>query len=129
MALIESRADYVRARRAQGAGTAAMLFGDVLPNCLSPVIVQATLLVAIGIIIEASLSFVGLGVQPPAPSWGGMLADARNYVLTGEWWLPVFPGLSISLTVIAFNMLGDALRDALDPRNRTGERGLRTGIA
>lgn len=130
VALIESRADYVRARRAQGAGSTAIMIGDVMPNCLSPVIVQATLLVAIGIVIEASLSFVGLGVQPPAPSWGAMLADARNYVLTGEWWLPVFPGLCISVTVIAFNMLGDALRDRLDPRNRaaTPSRGFRAGV-
>ena len=68
------------------------MISDVLPNCLSPVIVQATLLLAIGIIIEASVSFVGLGVQPPAPSWGNMLADARNYLFSGEWWLSVFPG-------------------------------------
>jgi peptide/nickel transport system permease protein len=116
VAQIESAADYVRARRAQGAGDITILFGDVLPNCISPVIVQATLLVAIGIVVEASLSFVGLGVQPPTPSWGTMLADSRNYLFSGEWWMPVFPGIAISLTVIGFNLLGDGLRDLLDPR-------------
>jgi peptide/nickel transport system permease protein len=95
------------------------MFSDVLPNCLSPVIVQGTLLLAIGIIIEASVSFVGLGVQPPTPSWGNMLADARNYLLSGEWWLSVFPGAAISVTVIGFNLLGDGLRDRLDPRHAT----------
>ena len=113
-------ADYVRARRVQGASDAAIMLGDVLPNCLSPLIVQGTLLIAIGIVVEASVSFVGLGVQPPTPSWGSMLADSRNYLFSGEWWLPVFPGLGISLTVVGFNLLGDALRDVLDPRRSTG---------
>ena len=117
-ALAEVKADYVRARRVQGASDLAIMTSDVLPNCMSPVIVQATLLIAAGIIIEASLSFVGLGVQPPQPSWGTMLADARNHIFTGEWWLSVFPGLAISLTVIGFNLLGDGLRDTLDPRRR-----------
>jgi peptide/nickel transport system permease protein len=118
-ALGESRANYVAARKLQGVGPLRIMVSDVLPNCLSPVIVQATLLLAIGIIIEASVSFVGLGVQPPAPSWGNMLADARNYLFSGEWWLSVFPGAAISVSVIAFNMLGDGLRDALDPRHTT----------
>jgi peptide/nickel transport system permease protein len=116
-ALAESRANYVAARRLQGVGSLRIMISDVLPNCLSPVIVQATLLLAIGIIIEASVSFVGLGVQPPEPSWGNMLADARNYLFSGEWWLSVFPGAAISLSVVAFNLLGDGLRDALDPRH------------
>jgi peptide/nickel transport system permease protein len=116
-ALGESRTNYVAARRLQGVGPFRIMLSDVLPNCLSPVIVQATLLLAIGIIIEASISFVGLGVQPPAPSWGNMLADARNYLFSGEWWLSVFPGAAISVTVVAFNLLGDGLRDALDPRH------------
>lgn len=120
VAQAESVADYVRARRVQGARDAAIILGDVLPNCLSPLIVQGTLLVAIGIVVEASVSFVGLGVQPPTPSWGTMLADSRNYLFSGEWWLPVFPGLAISLTVVGFNLLGDALRDMLDPRRSTG---------
>jgi peptide/nickel transport system permease protein len=112
-------ADYVRARYLQGASHWSILTGEVLPNCLSPIIVQATLLVAIGVIIEASVSFVGLGVQPPGASWGTMLSDARSAIYSGEWWLPVFPGLAISLTVIGFNLLGDAVRDLFDPRSVT----------
>jgi len=119
-ALLEAGQDYVQARRLQGAGRWSIMVGDVLPNCLSPVIVQATLLVAVGIVVEASLSFVGLGVEPPRPSWGGMLADARRSLFSGEWWTYLFPGLAISLTVIGFNLLGDALRDLLDPRKVAG---------
>jgi peptide/nickel transport system permease protein len=115
-ALVESKADYVLTRRIQGASDFEIMFDEVLRNCWSPVIVQATLFIAVGIIVEASLSFVGLGVQPPKPSWGTMLADARGYVFSGEWWLPVFPGIAISIAVIGFNLLGDALRDILDPR-------------
>lgn len=128
--LVEAKADYVKARRMQGAPTLAIMVGDVLPNCLSPVIVQGTLLVAVGIVVEASLSFVGLGVEPPNPSWGAMLADARNYIFSGEWWSPVFPGLAISLSVIGFNLLGDALRDGLDPRKaRAGGSAAAAGLA
>jgi peptide/nickel transport system permease protein len=115
-ALVEAASDYVRARQSQGAGNLAILFGDLLPNCLSPVIVQATLLVAVGIVVEASLSFIGLGVEAPDPSWGTMLADARGFVFTGQWWMSVCPGAAISASVIGFNLMGDALRDALDPR-------------
>jgi peptide/nickel transport system permease protein len=111
------QADYVRARHLQGASHWSIVLGDVLPNCLSPIIVQATLLVAIGIVIEASVSFVGLGVQPPQPSWGTMLSDARSAIYSGEWWLPLFPGAAISLTVVGFNLLGDAVRDVLDPHS------------
>jgi peptide/nickel transport system permease protein len=118
-ALSESQANYVLARRLQGTSGIKIMFSDVLPNCLSPVIVQGTLLLAIGIIIEAAVSFVGLGVQPPTPSWGNMLSDARNYLLSGEWWLSVFPGAAIALTVFGFNLLGDGLRDRLDPRHAT----------
>lgn len=118
-AIIESRTNYVAARRLQGASGLRIMFSDVLPNCLSPLIVQATLLLAIGIIIEAAISFVGLGVQPPTPSWGNMLSSAREYLLSGEWWLSVFPGAAISLTVVGFNLLGDGLRDRLDPRHTT----------
>jgi peptide/nickel transport system permease protein len=118
-ALGEAGANYVAARRLQGISSPRIMLSDVLPNCLSPAIVQATLLLAIGIVIEASVSFVGLGVQPPQPSWGNMLADARNYLFSGEWWLSVFPGAAISLSVVAINLLGDGLRDALDPRHRT----------
>jgi peptide/nickel transport system permease protein len=122
-ALSESQANYVAARRLQGVGGVRIMFSDVLPNCLSPVIVQATLLLAIGIIIEAAISFVGLGVQPPTPSWGNMLASARDYLLSGEWWLSVFPGAAISITVVGFNLLGDGLRDRLDPRHIASEAG------
>ncbi len=118
-ALVQSQANFVLARRLQGAGGLRIMASDVLPNCLSPVIVQATLLLAIGIIIEASVSFVGLGVQPPTPSWGNMLADARNYLMSGEWWMSVFPGAAISVAVVGFNLLGDGLRDRLDPRHAT----------
>ena len=118
-ALVEAQANYVLARRLQGAGGLRIMVSDVAPNCMSPVIVQATLLLAIGIIIEASVSFVGLGVQPPVPSWGNMLADARNYLLSGEWWMSVFPGAAISVSVVGFNLLGDGLRDRMDPRHAT----------
>jgi peptide/nickel transport system permease protein len=118
-ALGEAGANYVAARRLQGVSGVRIMLSDVLPNCLSPVIVQATLLLAIGIVIEASVSFVGLGVQVPLASWGNMLADARNYLFSGEWWLSAFPGAAISLSVIAINLMGDGLRDALDPRHST----------
>ncbi len=119
-ALVEAASDYVRARQSQGAGDIAIMVGDLLPNCLAPVIVQGTLLVAVGIVVEASLSFIGLGVEPPNPSWGTMLADARSFVFTGQWWMSVCPGAAISASVIGFNLLGDALRDALDPRRSHG---------
>ncbi|MCA2012061.1 ABC transporter permease [Cereibacter sphaeroides] len=119
LALAELTQEYVDARRLQGTGSAAILFGDVLPNILSPLLVQASVLVGIGIIIEASLSFVGLGVQPPMPSWGSMLADSKQTVFSGEYWLSLFPGLAIFLSVIGFNLLGDGLRDLFDPRRRT----------
>lgn len=118
LALAELRNEYIEARRLQGASATAILFGDVLPNILSPLLVQASVLVGIGIIIEASLSFIGLGVQPPTPSWGSMLADSKQTVFTGEYWLSLFPGLAIFVSVIGFNMLGDALRDVFDPRRR-----------
>ncbi len=115
-ALVEAKADYVRAKKAQGAGWMELVFVEIFPNAVPSVIVQATLFVGVAIIVEASLSFVGLGVQPPTPSWGTMLADARNYIFSGEWWVAVFPGLAICATVVGFNLLGDALRDLLDPR-------------
>jgi peptide/nickel transport system permease protein len=117
-ALVEAKSDYVRAKRAQGASWTDLIFVEIFPNAIGPVIVQATLFVGVAIIVEASLSFVGLGVQPPTPSWGTMLADARNYIFSGEWWIALFPGLAICLTVIGFNLVGDALRDVLDPRGR-----------
>lgn len=117
--LVERNEQYVMAERAVGAGDARILFRDILRNCVSPVAVYATLLVATSILTEASLSFLGLGIQPPEPSWGGMLADSRTYVMSGQWWLTVFPGLLIFLTVVAFNLAGDLLRDVLDPAQLT----------
>ncbi|MBM3522724.1 MAG: ABC transporter permease, partial [Alphaproteobacteria bacterium] len=108
--LVERNEQYVLAERAIGASTARIIFRDVLRNCISPVAVYATLLVATAILTEASLSFLGLGIQPPQPSWGGMLADSRTYVMSGQWWLTIFPGLLIFLTVVAFNLAGDLLR-------------------
>lgn len=120
LALAEARADYVAARRLQGAGAWSIMTSDILPNILSPIFVQASVLIGIGIIIEASLSFIGLGVQPPTPSWGGMLADARSLAFSDEWWVATWPGLAIFVAVIGFNLVGDALRTVLDPRRRDG---------
>ncbi len=109
--------EYVEAARAVGNPPARILLRHILPNILPPVIVQATLAIAAAIIAEASLSFLGLGQQPPSPSWGSMLNTAQRF-LTQAPWMAVFPGLAIFLTVLAFNLLGDGLRDALDPRSR-----------
>lgn len=118
--LVERNEQYVLAERAIGASELRIVFRDILRNCISPVVVYATLLVATAILSEAALSFLGLGIQPPQPSWGGMLADSRTYVMSGQWWLTVFPGLLIFLTVCAFNLAGDLLRDLLDPAQITG---------
>lgn len=107
--------DYVEAARSVGNAPGRILLRHILPNILPPVMVQATLAVAAAIIAEASLSFLGLGQQPPAPSWGSMLNTAQRF-LTQAPWMALFPGLAIFLTVLAFNLFGDALRDALDPR-------------
>jgi dipeptide transport system permease protein len=107
--------DYVTAARVSGAGTLRLMFSDVLPNCSAPLIVQASLGVSTAILDAAALGFLGLGAQPPAPEWGTMLADAREFVLRA-WWVVTFPGLVILITVLAFNLLGDGLRDALDPK-------------
>ena len=108
--------DYVEAARAVGNSHLRIALRHVLPNIVAPVIVQATLAIAAAIIAEASLSFLGLGQQPPAPSWGSMLNTAKNYVENAPW-MAVWPGVSIFLLVLSFNLLGDGLRDALDPRH------------
>jgi peptide/nickel transport system permease protein len=108
--------DYVEAARAVGALHARILWRYILPNVLPPIIVQATLTVALAIIAEASLAFLGLGLQPPAPSWGSMLDTARQFLSQAPW-MALFPGLAIFLVVFGFNLLGDGLRDALDPRD------------
>jgi peptide/nickel transport system permease protein len=109
--------DYIEAARALGNPPFRIAWRHVLPNILAPVLVQATLAIAAAVIAEASLSFLGLGQQPPAPSWGSMLNTAKNYVDNAPW-MAVWPGLAIFLLVLAFNLLGDGLRDALDPRQR-----------
>lgn len=107
--------EFVEASRAIGAKTPTTIFREILPNCLAPIIVQATLSVAGAILSTASLSFIGLGVQPPSPEWGAMLSGGRNY-LRDALHLTLFPGLAIVITILALNLLGDGLRDALDPR-------------
>ena len=107
--------EFVSGARARGGRSFRLLVRHVLPNALTPIIVVATLELAFMIIYESALSFLGLGVQPPTPTWGWMLSDGRNYVATA-WWLATFPGLAIMLTVLAVNLLGDWLRDTLDPR-------------
>ncbi len=108
--------DYVEAARALGNPHWRIVLRHIFPNIVAPLIVQATLAIAAAVIAEASLSFLGLGQQPPAPSWGSMLNTARNYVDQAPW-MAIWPGLSIFLLVLSFNLLGDGLRDALDPRH------------
>lgn len=109
--------DFVLAARALGASTQRIVVRHLLPNALAVIIVQATLWLSFAVLLESSLSFLGLGAQPPTPSWGGMLADGR-VDMQRAWWETVFPGLAIFITVLAFNLVGDGLRDALDPRQR-----------
>lgn len=110
--------EFVLAARGYGLADRKILFGHILPNALGPIVVLATLNVANNILLESSLTFLGLGVDPLVPSWGGMLADGRNYVQSA-WWVTVFPGLAIMSTVLGLNLLGDWLRDELDPLERT----------
>ncbi len=116
-ALGELAREYVTATRSAGAGTLRLMLLVVLPNCLAPLIVQATLGFSSAILDAAALGFLGLGAQPPTPEWGTMLADALQFY-SRAWWLLTFPGLAILVTVMAFNLLGDGLRDALDPKLR-----------
>jgi peptide/nickel transport system permease protein len=112
---------YVRASRSVGASDARILLRHVLPNAAPPIIVQTSISLAFAVLAEAALSFLGLGTQPPAPSWGRMLAEGRGF-LELAWWMALFPGLAIVLVVLAFNLLGDSLRDVLDPRQRSAMR-------
>ena len=109
---------YVRASRSVGASDWRILTKHILPNAAPPIIVQTSISLAFAVLAEAALSFLGLGTQPPNPSWGLMLAEGRGYIDLA-WWLAFFPGMAIFLTVLCFNLLGDGLRDALDPRQRT----------
>ncbi|HTI84110.1 MAG TPA: ABC transporter permease [Acetobacteraceae bacterium] len=110
--------DYVEAARSLGASSIFILLREILPNIITPVIVVATLRIAQVIILEASLSFLGLGVQPPTPSWGAMVADGRSFMLDA-WWVSTFPGLAIMLLVLAINLAGQSLRHGFDPRSTT----------
>lgn len=113
--LSEKGNEYISAARSIGASDLRIIVRHVLPNCLAPIIVQATMSVATSILSASALSFIGLGIQPPIPEWGTMLSAGRAYIRS-YWWLVTFPGLAIMVTVFAFNLFGDGLRDALDPK-------------
>ncbi len=114
-AMAELQRDYVTAARLSGARTLRLMFVTVLPNCTAPLIVHATMSFSAAILEIAALGFLGLGVQPPLPEWGTMLASARDYI-ESAWWVVTLPGLTILLSVLAINLVGDGLRDALDPK-------------
>ncbi|PJO43285.1 ABC transporter permease, partial [Lysinibacillus xylanilyticus] len=110
--------EYIVAAKAIGMRDSRILFSHILPNSMTPIIVQGTLAIATAIIEAAALGFLGLGAQAPAPEWGKMLADSRIYLLKAPWTM-IFPGLAIMLTVLGFNLMGDGLRDALDPKMKS----------
>jgi ABC-type dipeptide/oligopeptide/nickel transport system permease subunit len=109
---------FVEAARGLGASNARLMFRHILPQCIAPYLILATTHLGVAIVIEASLGFLGVGIPPPTPTWGNMLSDALNSGLVPPWWLVLFPGLAITITVLAFNLLGDGIRDQLDPRLR-----------
>jgi len=108
---------YVEAIRSMGGSDLRILFIHILPNCMAPIIVRATMDLGTAILAAAGLSFIGFGAQPPTPEWGAMISDGRQYIVS-EWWVSTFPGLAILIVVVGFNILGDGLRDILDPRLR-----------
>jgi peptide/nickel transport system permease protein len=110
--------EYADAARVVGNPAWRIMFIHLLPNCLPPIIVQATLAMGYALLTMSALSFIGLGIQPPQSEWGSMTAEGAQYIVTGEWWLFLFPGLAIVLMVLSFNLVGDGLRDFLDPRMR-----------
>jgi peptide/nickel transport system permease protein len=112
--------EFIQSARAIGVGNGRIIFHHILPNVLGPIVILMTLNVANNILLESSLTFLGLGVDPLIPSWGGMLADGRTYLQTA-WWVSVFPGLAIMFTVLGLNLLGDWLRDLLDPMGQTSK--------
>ncbi len=116
--LAEKENDYVMAERSLGASDKELMFKSILPNCIAPIFVQATLGVGNAILSSAALSFLGLGAQPPTPEWGLMIASSREFV-TSAWWIVTFPGIAVLLTVLGFNLLADGLRDVLDPRMKS----------
>ena len=107
--------EFVEAARSLGAGDTRIMFVDILPNVLAPVIVYTTLLIPVVIVTQATLSFLGLGLAPPTADWGGMISESQNYYTTA-WWFILFPGLALLITTLAFNLFGDGVRDAFDPR-------------
>jgi ABC-type dipeptide/oligopeptide/nickel transport system permease subunit len=109
---------YVEAARSLGASNKRLMFRHILPQCVAPYLILATTHLGVAIIIEAALGFLGVGIPPPTPTWGNMLSDSLNAGLVPPWWLVLFPGLAITITVLAFNLLGDGIRDMLDPRLR-----------
>jgi peptide/nickel transport system permease protein len=113
--LVIREMEYLQAARVSGAGDAHIIVKHVLPNCLGPLIVQLTFIFAYAILAEATLSFLGIGPPPPAPSWGNIIAEGRDYSVEA-WWVMLFPGLAVSLAALGMNLLGDGLRDVLDPR-------------
>ena len=116
--LAEKENDYVTAERSLGTSDFELMFKSILPNCIAPIFVQATLGVGNAILSSAALSFLGLGAQPPTPEWGLMIASSREFV-TSAWWIVTFPGIAVFLTVLGFNLLADGLRDVLDPRMKS----------
>lgn len=116
---VRREAGFVEAARLCGNAPAGILFRHLVPNILPPVMVQVSLNMGYTILNAASLSFIGLGVRPPTPEWGIMVSEGAALVLSGQWWTALFPGLALMLAVFGFNLLGDGLRDALDPRRRT----------
>jgi peptide/nickel transport system permease protein len=113
--LVIREMEYLQAARVSGAGDLHIIVKHVLPNCLGPLIVQLTFIFAYAILAEAALSFLGIGPPPPAPSWGNIIAEGRDYSVEA-WWVMLFPGLAVSLAALGMNLLGDGLRDVLDPR-------------
>ncbi|MBS1174680.1 MAG: dipeptide transporter permease DppC [Burkholderiaceae bacterium] len=114
-AMVELQRDYVMASKVMGAGTIRLLFVTVLPNCLAPLIVQATMIFSSAILEAGAIGFLGFGVQPPLPEWGAMLGTARQYIQSNVW-MAIFPGLAVFISALAINLMGDGLRDALDPK-------------
>lgn len=113
--------EYIEASRAIGVKNTTILYRHILPNALAPLMVQATLGMGFAILTASSLSFLGLGVKPPIAEWGAMISEGREYIISGQWWLVTFPGLSIATSILGFNLLGDGFRDVLDPRLRSGK--------
>jgi peptide/nickel transport system permease protein len=108
--------EYVEAARSLGAGPWRIMFIDILPNVIAPIIVYTSLLIPVSIVAEASLSYLGVGIPPPTPDWGAMIADSQNVFEYGAWWYLVFPSMALLITTLAFNIFGDGVRDAFDPR-------------